>query len=217
MSESRSSESRDDAEDLLLAGPEPVGIPDGEALGRLEEVYLQGKASDSDPNRTPAEGQADAEEPLEAAREEVLDFLDGLLEAMEVDGEVMAEIEGDGIQASVNGQEAGLLIGRRGQTLEAIQEVLRNAVQRQVRARVRIGLDVEGYQSRRRAVLQERAREMAERAMGEGEVEFEPMSAFERKMIHDAVGEIEGVTSFSEGEEPYRRVVISRGEPFEED
>jgi spoIIIJ-associated protein len=196
LSDSPPSTSQDDSGELLLDGP----------------VSL-----DTGSNQAPVDEELDTEEPLEAAREEVLDFLDGLLEAMEVDGEVIAEIEEDGIQASVNGREAGLLIGRRGQTLEAIQELLRIAVQRQVRARIRISLDVEGYRSRRRAALQERAREMAERAMGEGEVELEPMSAFERKAVHDAVGEIEGVISFSEGEEPYRRVIISRGELPEEE
>ncbi len=212
MSDSRPSESEDETGELLPDGRGPLDVPPGQ----VEEPHLGEEAADSEPSPASAEEAFDAEEALEAAREEVLDFLDGLLEAMEVEGEVAAEIEEDGIQASVNGEEAGLLIGRRGQTLEAIQEVLRNAVQRQVRARIRISLDVEGYRSRRRTVLQERAREMAERAMGEGEVELEPMSAFERKAIHDAVGEIEGVTSCSEGEEPYRRVVISRSEPFPE-
>jgi spoIIIJ-associated protein len=82
-------------------------------------------------------------------------------------------------------------------------------VQRQVRARVWVTLDVQGYRERRKEALRERAREMAARALDEGEMELEPMNAFERKIVHDAVGEITGVTSFSEGEEPYRRVVIA--------
>ena len=68
------------------------------------------------------------------------------------------------------------------------------------------------YRERRKEALRERAREMAARAVDEGEMELEPMNAFERKIVHDAVGEIAGVTSFSEGEEPYRRVVIAPDE-----
>ena len=152
------------------------------------------------------------EDRLAIAQDDALDFIDGLLEAMDVDGEVTAEIRDRRVYVSVEGQEAAILIGHHGQTLDAIQELLRSAVQRQVRARVWVTLDVQGYRERRREALRERAREMAARAVDEGEMELEPMNAFERKIVHDAVGEIDGVTSFSEGEEPYRRVVIAPDE-----
>jgi spoIIIJ-associated protein len=152
------------------------------------------------------------EDRLAIAQDDALDFIDGLLEAMDVDGEVAAEIRDRRVYVSVEGQEAAILIGHHGQTLDAIQELLRSAVQRQVRARVWVTLDVQGYRERRREALRERAREMAARAVDEGEMELEPMNAFERKIVHDAVGEIDGVTSFSEGEEPYRRVVIAPDE-----
>ena len=161
-------------------------------------------------------GEEDEEESeedrLAIAQDDALDFIDGLLEAMDVDGEVTAEIRDRRVYVSVEGQEAAILIGHHGQTLDAIQELLRSAVQRQVRARVWVTLDVQGYRERRREALRERAREMAARAVDEGEMELEPMNAFERKIVHDAVGEIDGVTSFSEGEEPYRRVVIAPDE-----
>ena len=152
------------------------------------------------------------EDRLAIAQDDSLDFIDGLLEAMDVDGEVTAEVRDRRVYVSVEGQEAAILIGHHGQTLDAIQELLRSAVQRQVRARVWVTLDVQGYRERRREALRERAREMAARAVDEGEMELEPMNAFERKIVHDAVGEIAGVTSFSEGEEPYRRVVIAPDE-----
>lgn len=152
------------------------------------------------------------EDRLAIAQDDALDFIDGLLEAMDVDGEVTAEIRDRRVYVAVEGQEAAILIGHHGQTLDAIQELLRSAVQRQVRARVWVTLDVQGYRERRREALRERAREMAARAVDEGEMELEPMNAFERKIVHDAVGEIDGVTSFSEGEEPYRRVVIAPDE-----
>ena len=164
----------------------------------------------------PAADEEDEEESeedrLAIAQDDALDFIDGLLEAMDVDGEVTAEIRDRRVYVSVEGQEAAILIGHHGQTLDAIQELLRSAVQRQVRARVWVTLDVQGYRERRKEALRERAREMAARAVDEGEMELEPMNAFERKIVHDAVGEIDGVTSFSEGEEPYRRVVIAPDE-----
>ena len=159
------------------------------------------------------EGEEESEEDrLAIAQDDALDFIEGLLEAMDVDGEVTAEIRDRRVYVSVEGQEAAILIGHHGQTLDAIQELLRSAVQRQVRARVWVTLDVQGYRERRKEALRERAREMAARAVDEGEMELEPMNAFERKIVHDAVGEIAGVTSFSEGEEPYRRVVIAPDE-----
>ncbi|MGH3117169.1 MAG: RNA-binding cell elongation regulator Jag/EloR [Gaiellales bacterium] len=149
---------------------------------------------------------------LEDALHDTLDFLEGLLDAMEVDGQVSAEIVDDAIRAEVEGEDVGILIGRRGQTLEAIQELLRTAVRRQSNIHVPIIVDVEGYRERRRVAVAEQAREMARRALEEGEAELDPMPAFERKVVHDTVSEIDGVTSFSEGEEPRRRVVIAREE-----
>jgi spoIIIJ-associated protein len=180
---------------VLEDGAEPVSVPlpsSGEATS-LEE----------------ADEEESEEDRLAMAQEDALDFIEGLLEAMDVDGEATAEIRDRRVYVSVEGQEAAILIGHHGQTLDAIQELLRSAVQRQVRARVWVTLDVQGYRERRKEALQERAREMAARALDEGEMELEPMNAFERKIVHDAVGEITGVTSFSEGEEPYRRVVIA--------
>jgi spoIIIJ-associated protein len=90
--------------------------------------------------------------------------------------------------------------------------VTRTAVQRRLRSRVRLLVDVEGYRSRRRESLTEYARSMARRAMERGtEIELEPMNAYERKLVHDAVAEIEGASSYSEGEEPNRKVIV-RGE-----
>lgn len=150
---------------------------------------------------------------LEVARDDVLDFLEGLLEAMGLDGEAHADIADDGIVASVAGGDLGILIGRHGQTLNALQELLRAAVQHQARERVRITLDIEGYRERRRETLERYAQDMAARAREEGgEIELDAMPAFERKVVHDTVAEIEGVTSFSEGEEPNRRVIIRRSE-----
>lgn len=151
---------------------------------------------------------ATPEEVAETARE----FISGLLEAMGLEGEIGTSVDGATAHVDVAGEHLGALIGRRGQTLDALQEVARAAVQRRLRSRVRLAVDVEGYRARRRDSLAEYAREMAGRAKERGtEIELEPMTSYERKVVHDAVAEVDGASSFSEGEEPNRKVVI-RGE-----
>jgi len=145
---------------------------------------------------------------VEDAREDALDFIEGLLDAMDLDGEAEASIEDDRLSVSIAGADSGLLIGKRGQTLDAIQELLRTVVQRQAQTRVPVTLDVEGYRDRRREALVKQTQEMAEKAREQGEAEFEPMSSYERKVVHDTAADLEGVTSISEGEEPRRRVIL---------
>ena len=164
------------------------------------------------PDAQVAEEPPDYAEILEDGREDALDFLEGLLDAMELDGSVDVDVQDDALRVTVTGEELGVLIGRHGRTLEALQELLRAAVQHQGGARIRISLDIEGYRERRREALNEMAQDVADRALEVGEARLEPMSAFERKVVHDAVGEIEGVISESEGEEPRRYVVIRRVE-----
>jgi spoIIIJ-associated protein len=137
------------------------------------------------------------------------EFVSGLIEKMGLGAEVQSRVEGDTAHVDVVGEELGGLIGRRGQTLDAVQEITRTAVQRRLRARIRLLVDVEGYRARRRESLAEYAKQMAQRAKERGtEIELEPMNAYERKIVHDAVSEVEGATSFSEGEEPNRKVIV---------
>lgn len=153
----------------------------------------------------------DEETVLEEAREDALDFLEGLLDSMEADGDVVAEISDEGvIEASIDGGDPGLLIGARGQTLDAMQELLRTVVQRQAQTRVRLVLDVDGYRGRRREAVLRQTEEMVLVAREQGEAELDPMSAYERKLVHQAIADIEGLSSFSEGQEPRRRVMIRR-------
>lgn len=148
----------------------------------------------------------------ESVAETAQEFLGGLITAMGLEAEVVATPARERVVVNVTGDDLGVLIGRRGQTLDALQELTRTVVQRRLRARVRLLVDVEGYRARRRASLADYARSIAKRAKERGtEIELEPMNAFERKIVHDAVGEIDGATSFSEGEEPLRKVII-RGE-----
>lgn len=165
------------------------------------------ESSEAEPGVEP-EAELSLDQVLEDAVEDALDFVEGLLDAMDLDGEVAADVSDDTISMAITGESSGILIGRHGRTLEAIQDLLRTAVQRKAQSRVRLTLDVEGYRDRRREAVAKQAREMAEKALQEGEVELPEMSAFERKVVHDVVSTIEGVTSFSEGEEPRRRVII---------
>ncbi|HET7482490.1 MAG TPA: RNA-binding cell elongation regulator Jag/EloR [Actinomycetota bacterium] len=169
----------------------------------------------------PAEGldtaAAGSTEDLEPATPEDVaaaaqEFVTGLLQSIGLEAEVTTSVEGSSAFIDVAGESLGSLIGRRGQTLDALQELTRTAVQRRLRARVRLLVDVEGYRARRRASLIDYARAIAERAKERGtEIELEPMTAYERKIVHDAVAEVDGASSFSEGEEPNRKVVV-RGE-----
>jgi predicted RNA-binding protein Jag len=150
--------------------------------------------------------------PPEIVAETAEDFITGLLQAAELEAEVVSSVEGDSARVEVTGEAMGVLIGRRGQTLDAVQELTRTAVQHRLKARVRILVDIEGYRARRQASLADYATSMAERAKARGtEIELEPMSAYERKIVHTAVAEVAGASSYSEGEDPQRKVII-RGE-----
>lgn len=179
------------------------------------DTEIAGAAPEAAEGRDGAPGRFDDElEPAtpEAVAETATEFLSGLLKAIGLEAEIDATVEGNSAFVDVTGESLGILIGRRGQTLDALQELARTAVQRRLRARVRLLVDVEGYRARRRASLADYARAIAERAKERGtEIELEPMTAYERKIVHDAVAEIDGASSFSEGEEPTRKVVV-RGE-----
>ena len=110
---------------------------------------------------------------------------------------------------AIVGDDLKSLVGARGETLDALQELTRLAVQQQTGVRSRLMLDIGGHRQARRVELQKLASEAAERVKESGEAaRLAPMNPFERKVVHDTVSEIDGVTSESEGEEPQRRVVV---------
>jgi spoIIIJ-associated protein len=154
---------------------------------------------------------AELEEQAELAEE----FLEGLLERMGLEAEIDHHVvEGamyvDIVEAG-DSEGMGLLIGKHGATLDALQELVRSAVQRRTASRCRVLVDVEDYGKRRRSQLADRARQMARRVRRTGKQEtLEPMNPFERKVVHDAAAEVGGVESASEGQEPERRVVIRK-------
>lgn len=136
-------------------------------------------------------------------------FLEGLLDAMQLEGEVHSSAAAGVVAVDIAGPEMGLLIGRRGSTLEALQELVRAAVQRRTSARPRLSIDIEGYRARQRAALERKALDAATRVRrSRRPVSLEPMTSYQRKVVHDALAAFAGVVTSSEGEEPDRRVVI---------
>jgi len=139
-------------------------------------------------------------------------FVEGLLDAYGLAGEVTSEeIDEETIEVQVNGPDLGLLIGPKGQTLAAIQDLSRTVVQRQATGthHGRVRLDVSGYRQRRREALERFATTVAEDVKASGtQRALEPMNAADRKVVHDTVNEIDGVSTVSEGEDQRRRVVI---------
>lgn len=137
-------------------------------------------------------------------------FLRGLLEAFGLEGTVETRVEEDIIYANVIGGQTEALIGKHGATLEAIHELCKTVIQRRTRESARIRLDIGGYRERRREALKIYAERLAQQVMEEQtEVMLEPMNAADRKVIHDAVAAVDGVKTYSEGEEPRRSVVLS--------
>lgn len=146
----------------------------------------------------------------EQVGEEAARFLDGLVEAFGLSGTSSVRREGDEIEVLVEGDELGLLIGPRGSTLLAVQDLTRVVSQRRLGDHeTRLRIDIGGYRERRRAALTRFTEQQAEAVLSSGQARaLEPMPSADRKVIHDTVAGIDGVSSRSEGEDPFRRVVI---------
>lgn len=138
------------------------------------------------------------------------DYLERLLDILDFDGDIDLDVEAGRAIVSVDGgTDLEKLVGQRGDVLEALQELTRLAVQQSTGTRNRLMLDVAGWRSQRRSELSEIGRQAADEVKTSGERQkLRPMTPFERKIVHDAVARVAGVTSESEGEEPRRRVVV---------
>ena len=148
--------------------------------------------------------------PIETQAEVAREFLVGLLDAFGLEGSVETRIDEDILYLNVTGDQTEALVGPRGSVIQAILELTRTVVQRKTYGAPRMRLDIAGYGERRRAALKIYASNLAEKVLAEGgEVMLEPMNAADRKVVHDAVAEIAGVRSYSEGEDPHRAVVIA--------
>lgn len=138
------------------------------------------------------------------------DYLERLLDLVDYDGDIDLDVEAGRAMVSIDGgADLAKLVGPRGTVLEALQELTRLAVQQQTGVRSRLMLDIAQWRSARRNDLSELGRSTAKRVRDGGEpVRLQPMTPFERKIVHDAVAEVDGVHSESDGEEPQRCVVV---------
>jgi spoIIIJ-associated protein len=168
-------------------------------------------AADGEPEEAPApageQGEPDIGR-LELEGEIAADYVEGLLDVADLDGDIDMDVEGDRAVVSVVGATLDELVGRHGEVLDALQELTRLAVLRQTGARSRLMLDIGGYRARRREELSELGTSVAEEVRRTGEARaLSAMNAFERKIVHDAIAAA-GLRSESEGIDPNRRVVV---------
>ena len=138
------------------------------------------------------------------------DYLEQLLDLLDYDGDIDLDVEASRAIVSIEGgEDLDKLVGTRGAVLEALQELTRLAVQQETGTRSRLMLDIAGWRAGRREELRDLGKATAERVLSSGErVRLQPMTPFERKVVHDAVASVKGVHSESEGEDPKRRVVV---------
>ena len=170
-----------------------------------EATEAAGAADDSG---VPEAGGGSRLEQLENEGDIAADYLEELLDIADLDGDLDMDVEGDRAAVSIVGADLQQLVGRNGEVLEALQELTRLAVYRETGERSRLMLDVSGYRAQKREELVA----LAEKAIGEvkdsgQQVSLDPMTPFERKVVHDAVAAA-GLTSESEGVEPRRYVVV---------
>ncbi|SFL62291.1 protein jag [Geodermatophilus ruber] len=171
-------------------------------------------ASDADalvePADTDAADEAGGNDDLLVREGDVAgDYLERLLDILDVDGDIDLDVEGDRASVAIVGSELKDLVGPDGAVLEALQELTRLAVAQSTGVRSRLMLDISGFRAKRRADLTALAGETARRVAQSGQPErLKPMNPFERKVVHDVIAAVSGVRSESEGEEPNRRVVV---------
>jgi spoIIIJ-associated protein len=164
---------------------------------------------DTDEDAEDAEDDVAGESLLVREGDVAGDYLERLLDILDVDGDIDLDVEGDRASVAVVGGQLKTLIGPDGATLEALQELTRLAVAQSTGVRSRLMLDIGGFRAKRRADLTGLAAAAAERVAQSGQPErLAAMNPFERKVVHDVIAAAAGVRSESEGEEPNRRVVV---------
>lgn len=145
---------------------------------------------------------------LEEEGDVAADYLEGLLDIADLDGDIDIDVENDRAALAITGGKLGHLVGNNGEVLDALQELTRLAVQTSLGERSRLMLDIEDFRSDKKADLAKLAKDVYEEVKSTGvAVKLKPMNAFERKVVHDTIQDL-GLTSESEGEEPNRCVVV---------
>jgi spoIIIJ-associated protein len=193
--------------DEVATATEPV--EDSDDADEADEQADEDDSEDEDGD----DSESDVDRPTRRARLEqegeiAADYLEELLEITDLDGDLDMDVEGDRATVSIVGADLPQLVGDQGEVLEALQELTRLAVYRETGERSRLMLDVSGHRAGRRTTLEKQAAEVVAQVKESGEqASLEPMSPFERKVVHDVVAAA-GLKSESEGAEPRRYVVV---------
>lgn len=170
----------------------------------------ENKVTESKETAAPAADERPEQAPIEEQAKVAAEFVSGLLDAFGLEGSVGTRIEDDVLYLDVTGEQTEALIGPKGSVMQSVLELTRTVVQRKTYGAPRMRIDINGYTERRREALRIYTGKLAQGVIDDqDEVMLEPMNAAERKVVHDAVAEIDGVRSYSEGEEPRRAVVIA--------
>jgi spoIIIJ-associated protein len=196
------------------------GEPPVEPTEDAAETPAAESAEDSTAESSEESADESDEDDSEGSNEDLLvregdiagDYLERLLDLVDYDGDIDLDVEASRAVVSIDGgEDLEKLVGPRGNVLEAMQELTRLAVQQETGARSRLMLDIAGWRADRRQELRDLGQATAERVLaGDDRIRLQPMTPFERKVVHDAVAAVDGVHSESEGEDPRRRVVVFR-------
>jgi spoIIIJ-associated protein len=204
----------------------PETVQESGAIDQADEELAQRADGDggaavtdgTDTTAEPTESENGEEGSSRGSGEELLvregdiagDYLERLLDLVDYDGDIDLDVEAGRAVVSIDGgDDLEKLVGPRGNVLESLQELTRLAVQQETGTRSRLMLDIAGWRADRRQELKDLGRATAERVLADGErIRLQPMTPFERKVVHDAVATVDGVHSESEGEDPRRRVVV---------
>lgn len=198
-------EAQDDAKATTETQTEPAGSTGADTAADTDATDESAEDFDDD-----QDDDEDDEDRLVEEGEIAGDYLEQLLDVLDFDGDIDLDVDGDRAVVSIDGgDDLTKLVGRNGEVLDALQELTRLAVQQATGERSRLMLDIARWRADRRDRLARLGREVAERVLKSGEREaLDPMTPFERKIVHDAVAAVDGVISESEGAEPKRRVVV---------
>ena len=201
--------------DVLSPTPETTGesgppvLPDADAASDDAVVDQVDDDTDDDEADEDDEAGGAVDDLLVREGDVAADYLERLLDILDVDGDIDLDVEGDRASVAIVGGRLNDLIGADGATLEALQELSRLAVAQATGVRSRLMLDVGGFRAKRRSDLTALAAEVARRVGQSRQPErLSAMNPFERKVVHDVIASVAGVHSESEGEEPNRRVVV---------
>lgn len=214
-------EAPDEIEAIKAAVPEKKETPESpKPAGRAKKPQeapkpqrpAPVKEAEAAPHAPEAPAPAAAPRPEDGSvEEEILAFLEGLLQHMGATAAIRVEEKGEGVyQVLLEGERLGMLIGHRGETLDAIQQLTSYTINRSRTKRVRIHLDAENYRAKREEALRRMANKVAEKVVRyRKNITLEPMNAYERHVVHEALQEVPDVVTYSTGTEPNRRTVVA--------